>query len=296
MYSAVLVEAYRAALAKYPPLLGTSERAPAEARLHAFVHSLLLRILDQDNASCFGSLILREFAEPTPALAAVVEQTFRPIYQLLTSIVAEILAEAAGSAPCRAAWRTGAPRACSGSASSTSTRNRSRSASRRICASSGAPSPSWPITSPSFRWRGSTRRPGAPRSARRRGGRSELHRAQDAHGRSRQVLRPHLRDLLRFVGIDPADLGLHRLDVAHLRADHRRRDRGYLGDRSQGSLRRRHQAAPGHGDPPRARRRRGGLGGAALQEHAPRAPPRRAIPIGDRLRPRRRDARGRPPR
>jgi len=99
LYSAVLVEAYRAALAKYPPLLGTSESAPAEARLHAFVHSLLLRILDQDNASCFGSLILREFAEPTPALATVVEQTFRPIYQLLTSIVAEILAEAAGKRP-----------------------------------------------------------------------------------------------------------------------------------------------------------------------------------------------------
>ena len=45
LYAAALEDCARSAIAKYPPDLGVSADAPAEKRLHAFVRSLLLRML-----------------------------------------------------------------------------------------------------------------------------------------------------------------------------------------------------------------------------------------------------------
>jgi len=94
LYSAVLQEAYRDALQQYPPLLGVGDDAPAEERLHAFVHSFLLRILDEGRPAWFGKLMLREMAEPTGALGPLVDKSVKPLFELLSSIVRELMSEA----------------------------------------------------------------------------------------------------------------------------------------------------------------------------------------------------------
>lgn len=91
LYLEVMRYAHAKALAKYPPLLGVSPEAPAEEKLQAFVHSLLLRIFDKGPTSWHGKLMLREMIEPTSALDSVVEERIRPMAGELWKIVAELL-------------------------------------------------------------------------------------------------------------------------------------------------------------------------------------------------------------
>lgn len=92
LYATILHEATREALAQYPPLLSTGPSDPPEERLHAFVHSLLLRILDEGRPAWLGKLMMREMAEPTPALGGFVARSIRPLFELLGGIVGELLA------------------------------------------------------------------------------------------------------------------------------------------------------------------------------------------------------------
>jgi AcrR family transcriptional regulator len=91
LYLEVLRYSQAKAIAKYPPLLGIAPDAPARERLHAFIHSLLLRVFDKGPTSWHGKLMLREMIEPTPALDSVVEERIRPMASQLWKIVAEIL-------------------------------------------------------------------------------------------------------------------------------------------------------------------------------------------------------------
>ena len=91
LYIEVLRYAHAKALAKYPPLLGLPVDAPAKERLHAFIHSLLLRVFDKGPTSWHGKLMLREMIEPTAALDSLVEERIRPMASQLWKIVAEIL-------------------------------------------------------------------------------------------------------------------------------------------------------------------------------------------------------------
>ena len=91
LYIEVLRYAHAKALAKYPPLLGLPADAPAKEKLHAFIHSLLLRVFDKGPTSWHGKLMLREMIEPTVALDSLVEERIRPMASQLWKIVAELL-------------------------------------------------------------------------------------------------------------------------------------------------------------------------------------------------------------
>ena len=71
-----------------PPVAGLSP----EKKLHAFVHSLLQRMFDNQGAAAWhGQLMLREMIEPTAALDLVVAEKIRPMSDQLRGLVAEIL-------------------------------------------------------------------------------------------------------------------------------------------------------------------------------------------------------------
>jgi len=91
LYAAVLHYAHRCALEQYPPDLGLKDDATAEQRLHAFVRSFLLRILDQGRPAWHGKLMSREMIEPTSALDSLVEEDIRPRAEQLRAIVRELL-------------------------------------------------------------------------------------------------------------------------------------------------------------------------------------------------------------
>jgi len=91
LYIEVLRYAHAKALAKYPPMLGLPPDAPAEKRLHAFIHSLLLRVFDKGPTAWHGKLMLREMIEPTAALDSLVAERIRPMANQLWIIIAEIL-------------------------------------------------------------------------------------------------------------------------------------------------------------------------------------------------------------
>ena len=97
LYLEVLRYSNARSLEKYPPLLGVGPGAPAEEKLHAFVHSLLLRIFDKGPTSWHGKLMLREMIEPTAALDSVVEERIRPMASELGKIVGKILGRPPGS-------------------------------------------------------------------------------------------------------------------------------------------------------------------------------------------------------
>ncbi len=89
LYLAVM-KYYRAkALEEYPPDLGIDGSSSAEQRLHAFIRSLMFRLLGEARTSCFWKLFAREFIEPTNAFAVMVEETIRPSYHHLMNLVRE---------------------------------------------------------------------------------------------------------------------------------------------------------------------------------------------------------------
>lgn len=91
LYTAVLEQTLRSAVEKYPPDLGLSENATVQERLHAFIRSLLLRVLDEGRPAWHGKLMAREITEPTAALDLLVDGVIRPLYERLASIVGEFL-------------------------------------------------------------------------------------------------------------------------------------------------------------------------------------------------------------
>ena len=81
------------AFEKYPRELGTSASDPPEMRLEGFIRSFVYRILDSGVESRFGRLMAREFADPTDALDVIIEETARPLFNLIGSIIARIIDE-----------------------------------------------------------------------------------------------------------------------------------------------------------------------------------------------------------
>jgi len=91
LYAEVLRYAHHCCLEKYPPDLGLQQDATAAERLHAFVHSFLLRIFDKGRLAWYGKLLSHEMIAPTAALDALVETEIRPSAEQLQSIVRELL-------------------------------------------------------------------------------------------------------------------------------------------------------------------------------------------------------------
>jgi TetR/AcrR family transcriptional regulator, regulator of cefoperazone and chloramphenicol sensitivity len=91
LYTSVLQYAFSCGLQKYPPLLDLDSYSPAEQRLRAFVRSFMLRCLGEGSPAWLGKLMEREMAEPTQALDILIHEAFRPLFELLMSIVRELL-------------------------------------------------------------------------------------------------------------------------------------------------------------------------------------------------------------
>jgi len=79
------------AFEKYPRELGTTPSDLPEKRLEGFIRSFVYRILDSGIESRFGKLMAREFADPTSALDVIIEETARPMFILIGSIIGRII-------------------------------------------------------------------------------------------------------------------------------------------------------------------------------------------------------------
>jgi AcrR family transcriptional regulator len=93
LYSAVLRYAHGCALEKYPPTMGLAPDAPPEKRLHAFVLSFLLRLMDDGRPAWHAKIMSREMAEPTSALDTLVEEHMKPHFFYLFKLMRELVGE-----------------------------------------------------------------------------------------------------------------------------------------------------------------------------------------------------------
>ena len=91
LYLAVLKHYQAIAFQTYPPDLGITEAQNPEEKLRSFIRSFLMRIMNEGRPAWFGKLLAREFTQPTWAFDILVEETIRPSFRLLISIVAAIL-------------------------------------------------------------------------------------------------------------------------------------------------------------------------------------------------------------
>src|SRR6266496_3640281 len=87
LYAEVLDYALRCARQKYPPDLGLEPNATPEERLHAFVHSFLLRIFDDSPHAWHSKLMAREMVDPTPALNRLVKEQIDPMGRTLMELM-----------------------------------------------------------------------------------------------------------------------------------------------------------------------------------------------------------------
>jgi len=91
LYLAVIEYAHARAGEKYQLTNIEREDLPAAERLRAFIHAFLFSLFGDDVPAWLGKLMAREMVEPTAALDALVEKTFRPNARKLESIVRELL-------------------------------------------------------------------------------------------------------------------------------------------------------------------------------------------------------------
>ncbi len=91
LYLAVLKHYQTIVYQNYPPDTGIDKDCSAETRLSAFVERFMFRILGEGQPSWFGKLVAREYADPTQALDDLLSEFFQPSFNILTSIVRELL-------------------------------------------------------------------------------------------------------------------------------------------------------------------------------------------------------------
>jgi TetR/AcrR family transcriptional regulator, regulator of cefoperazone and chloramphenicol sensitivity len=65
--------------------------APPEEALRELVYAMLERICRTERPGWHYQLMVHEFAQPTPAMAAVIEETMRPIYDRMRSLAGTML-------------------------------------------------------------------------------------------------------------------------------------------------------------------------------------------------------------
>ena len=95
LYAEVLKSTLGSALRKYPPDMGLKDGDGPEAALHAFVRSLLFRVLDGGRPAWHGRLMAREISEPTSALDQLVNEAIRPLHERLRLIVRQLAGDGA---------------------------------------------------------------------------------------------------------------------------------------------------------------------------------------------------------
>ncbi len=95
LYIAVLRYYHDIALKKYPLDRGIKGSDSPEHKIRSFIHSAIVRIFEEGPSTWFYKLLAREYVEPTSALDMMTKAVFRPSYEMLASIVKEILGEKA---------------------------------------------------------------------------------------------------------------------------------------------------------------------------------------------------------
>lgn len=93
LYAAVIDHSYETAMKKYPPETGLRDGAAPEEKLRAFVHTFLLRLSDGGVPAWHMKLMAHEISDPTGVLGQVVENSIRPLYRYLVSILNELFNE-----------------------------------------------------------------------------------------------------------------------------------------------------------------------------------------------------------
>jgi AcrR family transcriptional regulator len=97
LYSEVLETLLKEGFERFPADMGLSPQAPAAERLEAFVRSFFRRLLGPEGWGGYhgkARLIVKEMADPSPALAEVVARHIQPHKQMLVGIVQELLGPA----------------------------------------------------------------------------------------------------------------------------------------------------------------------------------------------------------
>lgn len=91
LYEAVWRHAYEHAAEAHPLDGGLPDDAPAEQRLHGAVTAYLRRILSGDATGHFTRLVVREMAQPTRALDAIVAEVMRPQAEYMRGTVRDLI-------------------------------------------------------------------------------------------------------------------------------------------------------------------------------------------------------------
>jgi AcrR family transcriptional regulator len=65
--------------------------APPEEAFRELIHAMLLRVCRADRPGWHFRLMMHEFAQPTPAMASVIDETMRPVYDRLRELIGSML-------------------------------------------------------------------------------------------------------------------------------------------------------------------------------------------------------------
>jgi TetR/AcrR family transcriptional regulator, regulator of cefoperazone and chloramphenicol sensitivity len=65
--------------------------APPEEAFRELIHAMLLRVCRADRPGWHFRLMMHEFAQPTPAMASVIDETMRPVYNRFRELIGSML-------------------------------------------------------------------------------------------------------------------------------------------------------------------------------------------------------------
>ncbi len=93
LYNACWRQAFNVAASAFPLNGDLPDGASAELRLKALIRALVLRIFSDGEASTLPRIMVKEMAEPTEALAAIMLEVVAPLKTTLEEIMRELLGE-----------------------------------------------------------------------------------------------------------------------------------------------------------------------------------------------------------
>src|SRR5277367_2860810 len=68
-----------------------ASQAPPERAFRELIHAMLLKIYGSDRPGWHFRLMMHEFAQPTPAMASVIDETMRPVYDRFRELIGMML-------------------------------------------------------------------------------------------------------------------------------------------------------------------------------------------------------------
>jgi len=83
---------YQSIAAQTIPLnFGINPSDPPQKKLSTYIQTFMFRLLEEDKQTLFGRLLAHEFFEPTGALDSLIEESIKPSFYFLSSLVREVL-------------------------------------------------------------------------------------------------------------------------------------------------------------------------------------------------------------